>query len=212
MTNLTLRSDADQINMFLAGKSGETKLSPALAEKLQRLMRVADLLARDKDPRIVAGKLSKLWPDECSPATAYRWIGEAQEVFATEALQSRAFYVNTLLADVAQTRKMAVVAQDLKAMAACDKTLATIIEKFMGSNESLPIDKLQAPRLFFSFDPEKAGAALPDNWEAQVQQLMKKRKKTGVVADHADFQDAQIVDETNSPGAPLGLDENTPKK
>lgn len=200
MTNLTIRSDADQINLYLTGKS-DALLSPALLEKLRKLERVADLLARDSSIRVVATKLTKLWPDECSQATAYRLIGEAQEVFSTEAMHDRAFYVDTLLAKVAQTRKMAEAAQDLKVLAACDKNMALIIEKFLGTNEAMPIDKIQPPAITFSFNPDLVGApALPDNWEQQLANITKKRKQVGVVANHADFDDAQVLDETHAAG------------
>jgi hypothetical protein len=184
--------------MYLIGK-GPAKLSPALEEKLEKLQKVDSLLARDKSVRVVAGKLMNLWPGECSLATAYRLIGEAQEVFATEQLHNRSFYIDALISDVASTRAKALAAGDLKTVAACDKNMAAIIEKFMGTNDAMPIEKIQPPRLTFGFLPELAGQALPDDWEAQVANIVKVRR-TGVVADHPDFQDAQIVDETKAAG------------
>lgn len=199
MTNLSLRSDADHINEYLMGR--EAQLTAALEEKLKRLQIVADLLAKHGQ-RIVVTKLMRLWPTECSQATAYRLIEEAQDVFTPKVLHERGFYVDNLLNDVRQTRAMAVAALDLKTMAACDKNIATIIEKFMGTNEALPIDKLQPPRMLFAFTPELAGQPLPDNWQAEVERLKKKRKTVGVVANHEDFTDAHIVDESNTRSAP----------
>ncbi len=194
--HLTIRSDADRIAAYILGK--EATLSEALQLKLQRLERVADLISSKGGQRVVAKEIVKLWP-EYSPATAYRMIGEAQEIFTPQLQHDRAMYVDNLIADIKSNRAKAQAAQDLKTVASCDRQMADVIERFMGTNEAMPLDKLQPPRLFFGYLPELAGTKLPDNLDQVVANIVRTRK-LGVVANHADFEDAKILDETTTPG------------
>ena len=196
---LTLRSDSEQINAYLNGK-GTAQLSDALAAKLDRLQIVANLIGKYKSTQRVAGQLVKLWPGECCLGTAYNLIREAQEVFAPAQLHERALYVDMLLDDNQRNRAMAVELQDLKTVAACDKLQSEIISKHMGTNAAFPIDKIQPPRFVFSNDGKLVSKGVPDNIDALVAGIVKTRK-VGIVADHPDFEDAKVLDESKPPGA-----------
>ncbi len=92
MKHLTTRSEADDIAVFLDGKSAS--LSPALQRKLKRMETAADLLRQHGSRRKVATMLQRLatYTDmgAGSQATVYRDIDDALAVFGTQPRNSRA--------------------------------------------------------------------------------------------------------------------------
>ena len=179
-TQLSTQSDSDQINRFLLGQ--EANLTPALTKKLDRLQVAADLLRKFGSRMKVAGMLQKLWPTDCSRATSYRYIEEAQDVFAPQQMASREFYVDVVMGMLFSTREKALAKQDLKTVAATEKNIMVGIAKFFGTSESLPIEKFQVPHYEVGFYPGLVNSKLPDNYKELIAQILKVRK-TGVVAD-----------------------------
>jgi hypothetical protein len=166
----------------------QATLSATLEKKLQRLQVAADFLRKHGSRMKVAGILQKMWPKDCSRATAYRLIEEAQEVFAPQQMANREFYVDTLLGMSFSTREKALAKNDLKTMATIEKTILMIIVKFFGTSETLPIELIQPPTVSVGFYPELVNKPLPENYQQLLEQILKTRK-VGIVAD----QDAELV-------------------
>jgi hypothetical protein len=188
---LTTQSDADRINQYLLGQ--DATLSNKLKEKLDRLQVAADLLRKYGSRMKVAGALQQLWPGSCTRATAYRYIEEAQEVFAPQQTANREFYVDVVMGMLFSTHAKALVKGDLKTAAATEKNIIAAIIKFFGTSDALPIEKIQAPSYTLGFLPESVNSKLPDNYKELLAQIVKVRK-VGIVAD----QDAQVVPEAQA--------------
>jgi hypothetical protein len=196
MKKLNTNSDVEDIQAYLAGHS-EAKLSDALARRLKRLETARDLMAKYGCRRKVVGMLMRLTVytemGAISQRTAYRDVEDALDIFLPTARHSQEFYVDVALEKVFETREKAIAAGDLRAAAAADKNLLTIIEKFMGDKEAIDWSKIQPPRTLVGFMPELLNVPLPANLDEQVKALLKaKRGKNLTVSD---AEEAQIVHE-----------------
>lgn len=196
---LTTQSDTDQINKYLLGQ--QANLSAALTKKLERLQTAADLLRKYGSRMKVAGMLQKLWND-CSRATSYRYIEEAQDVFSPQQAADREFYVDILMGMLFSTREKALAKQDLKVVAATERNIMNAITKFFGTSEALPIEKFQVPHYTMVFDPSLVGAKpLPENWQKQLQEILAVRKVGAVANQDALVQDAEVIPNDDEPAA-----------
>jgi hypothetical protein len=192
---LTTQSDAEQIQRYVLGM--DAQISDKLKQKLERLQIAADMLRKYGSRMKVATALQNLWPADCSRATAYRYIEEAQEVFAPQQAANREFYVDILMGQLFSTHEKALAKGDLKTAAAVEKNIIVAIIKFFGTSDALPLEKLQAPSYTLGFLPESVNASLPADYLQQLERIMKTRK-VGVVAD----QDAVVVPATDSEQPP----------
>ncbi|MGI4870433.1 MAG: hypothetical protein ACRYFX_04555 [Janthinobacterium lividum] len=194
MKQLNTHSDVDAIEAYLAGR--EASLSPALEAKLKRLEVARDLLAKYGSRRVVVGKLQRLGKytemGASSQRTAYRDVEDAFEIFKPTARNSQDFYVDRVLEMAFETREKALAAGDLRAAAASDKNIITIIEKFMGDKEMIDWSKVQPPRILVGFMPELLNVPLPKDLDAQVKALLKAKQNKNLTIH--DAEEAQVVE------------------
>jgi hypothetical protein len=196
MKKLTTNSDVEDIQAYLAGKSN-AHLSEALAKRLKRLETARDLMAKYGSRKKVVGMLMRLTVytemGGISQATAYRDVEDAMDIFLPTARHSQEFYVDIAMEKVFETREKAVAAGDLRAAAAADKNIITLIEKFMGDKEAIDWSKVQPPRILVGFMPELLGVPLPTDLDAQVKNLLKAKRGKNLTVN--DAEDAVIVNE-----------------
>ena len=88
------------------------------------------------------------------------------------------------------SREKASIKGDFKSVAAIEKNMASAIEKLAGDNKALPFEKVQPVPVMIGFFPELTKVTLDADWEDQVKELIKPKRKIDRV-----ITDAEILEE-----------------
>ncbi|GAB2798271.1 hypothetical protein GCM10027199_86570 [Amycolatopsis magusensis] len=91
-----------------------------------------------------------------------------------------------------KSHKRATKAGDWNAVARIEKNMKDAVKELAGDKDTLPFDQIQPPKVKIGFFPQLTGVTLPDDLDAQVQQLIKPKRKT----EH--FPDAEVVNDNGN--------------
>lgn len=188
MKQLTTKTDNEKIIEFLIQDGDEIRLTKKLQEKLDRMDHCRDLIKQYGARTRVANILMKNY--QISRAQAYRLFQDTQDVYGATQRTSREFWLDILMGFMIDDRQKALLKQDFRSVATIEKNMITAVEKLAGDKDTIPFEKVQPPQVIIGFFPETTKVELPDDWEAQVKQIIKPKRKIDQV-----MHDAQIVEE-----------------
>lgn len=187
MKKLTTKTDDEVIIEHLISDDPKP-LSKALQTKLERLDVCRDLI-RQYGSRVRVAKIL-MNQFKISRAQAYRIFESTQAVFGATQKTSREFWLDILIGFMIDDREKALLKKDFRSVASIQKNMITAVEKLAGDNKALPFDKVQPPPVMIGFFPELTKVELDPDWEDQVKELIKPKRKIDRV-----ITDAEIVDE-----------------
>ena len=172
--SLNNQSDKELIQQYLLyGDKASSKLSPSLADNLEKMRSCAELIRQyGSSQKTVTHLVARFG---ISLKEAYNIYNDTQEIFGTTTVHNREFMVDVVIGNIFQTRKLALERKDLKVVAQCDKNLIEVIEKFLGDKEAVDWSKIQPPAFMFGFFPELSNVELPKDWEKMLDKLLKKK-------------------------------------
>lgn len=188
MRKLTTKTDNEKIIEYLLQDGDGLKLSKALQDKLDKMDRCHDLIKRYGSRLRVVPVLMKTL--NVSKAEGYRIFQDTQDVMGSTMRTSREFWLDILLGFMMDSREKASIKGDFKSVATIEKNMASAIEKLAGDNKALPFDKVQPVPVMIGFFPELTKVVLPEDWEDQVKELIKPKRKIDRV-----ITDAEILEE-----------------
>lgn len=188
MKKLTTKTDNEKIIEYLLQDGEGIKLSKSLQVKLDRMDRCHDLIKKYGSRLRVVPILMKTL--NVSKAEGYRIFQDTQDVMGSTMRTSREFWLDILLGFMMDTREKALIKGDFKSVTAAEKNMASAIEKLAGDNKALPFEKVQPVPVMIGFFPELTKVELPEDWEAQVKELIKPKRKIDRV-----ITDAEILEE-----------------
>ncbi|WBL42380.1 hypothetical protein PBT90_16715 [Algoriphagus halophytocola] len=187
MKQLTTKTDDEIIIEHLISDNPKP-LSKALQTKLERLDECRDLI-RQYGSRVRVAKIL-MSNYKISRAQAYRIFESTQEVFGTTQKTSREFWLDIIMGFMIDDRQKALIKQDYRSVSSIHKNMIAAVEKLAGDKDTIPFEKVQPPQILIGFFPETTKVELPDDWEAQVKQIIKPKRKIDQV-----MHDAQIIEE-----------------
>lgn len=189
MRKLTTKTD-DEIIIEHLLKDGEKRpLSPALQKRFEMLDTCRDLIQQYGSRLRVSKLLMNTFG--ISKAQAYRIFESTVFVFgSSQKTTAREFWLDIIMGFIIDDRKKALIKQDYKSVAAMQKNMITAIEKFAGDNKTVPFENVQPVPVMIGFFPELTKVELPDDWESQVKELIKPKRKIDRV-----ITDAEILEE-----------------
>lgn len=188
MKQLTTKTDNEKIIEFLVQEGDEIRISKKLQEKLERMDTCRDLIRKYGSRTRVANILVKSF--SISRAQAYRLFQDTQDVFGSTQRTSREFWLDIILGFMMETREKALIKGDFRSAQATENNMAKAVEKLAGDKDTIPFEKVQPPQIMIGFFPETTKVELPDDWEAQVKQIIKPKRAIDQV-----MYDAQIMEE-----------------
>jgi hypothetical protein len=193
------KTDNDVIVEYLMGKLD--KISVPLQKKLERMTdcdRLIKLYPRRSDVlNMLVSKYKLIYgEEEYSMRTAIRDYQSTQIVWGATVKHDRAYHIDILFAEIAETREVAKRLGNPTAMAACDKTKMIAIKDFLGDKDTPDYSAIQVPDQIFSADLALLGMEkIPD--EAQfmrelekLRQMPKKGAK-GLLAEDIAFEEVK---------------------
>jgi hypothetical protein len=174
---LNLRSDVEKIILYWQGKLKNTKLSPALEEKITRMKQTAELISKYGGAKKVIPILQELF--EMSFATARRLYIDTQDAFGEVTHFNRQFHIDTYINMLVEGAQQAKKAGDFRSYASLLKEYKEAIQVFMGTNESDLYKNLQVPEFQVGFFPEELKTKLPPKGqlEARIKKILETRRK-----------------------------------
>lgn len=189
MKQLTTKTDDELIIEHLLQDGDKKPLSAALQKRLEMLDTCRDFIQQYGSRLRVTKLLMSTF--KISKAQAYRVFESTVFVFgSSQKSSSREFYLDIILGFIMDDRKKALLKQDYKSVAAMQKNMITAIEKLAGDSKALPFENVQPPQVMIGFFPELTKVQLPEDWEAQVKELIKPKRKIDRV-----ISDAEIMEE-----------------
>lgn len=189
MKKLTTKTDDELIIEHLLQDGDKKPLSAALQKRFEMLDTCRDFIQQYGSRLRVTKLLMSTF--KISKAQAYRVFESTVFVFgSSQKSSSREFYLDIILGFIMDDRKKALLKQDYKSVAAMQKNMITAIEKLAGDSKALPFENVQPPQVMIGFFPELTKVQLPEDWEAQVKELIKPKRKIDRV-----ISDAEIMDE-----------------
>lgn len=188
MKKLTTKTDDELIIEHLL-KDGDTKpLSPALQKRFEMLDTCRDLIQKYGSRLRVSKLLMNTFG--ISKAQAYRIFESTIFVFgSSQKTSAREFWLDIIMGFIIDDRQKALIKQDYKSVAAMQKNMITAIEKLAGDNKTLPFENVQPAPVMIGFFPELTKVELPEDWEAQVKELIKPKRKIDRVITDAEIQE-----------------------
>lgn len=187
MKQLTTKTDDEIIIEHLISDNPKP-LSKALQTKLERLDECRDLIRQYGSRVRVAKVLMNSY--KISRAQAYRIFESTQSVFGTTQKTSREFWLDILMGFMIDDRQKALIKQDYRSVSSIHKNMIAAVEKLAGDKDTIPFEKVQPPTILLGFFPDSTKVPLPDDWEDQVKQIIKPKRKIDQVV-----HDAQIIDD-----------------
>ncbi|MFN3758450.1 MAG: hypothetical protein ACK4SF_04465 [Algoriphagus aquaeductus] len=189
MKKLTTKTDDELIIEHLL-KDGDTKpLSEALQKRLEMLDTCRDFIQK-YGSRLRVSKLL-MTTFGISKAQAYRIFESTIFVFgSSQKTSAREFWLDIIMGFMIDDRQKALIKQDYKSVAAMQKNMITAVEKLAGDNKTIPFENVQPVPVMIGFFPELTKVELPEDWEAQVKELIKPKRNIDRV-----ITDAEIMDE-----------------
>ena len=187
MKQLTTKTDDEIIIEHLISDNPKP-LSKALQIKLERLDECRDLI-RQYGSRVRVAKIL-MSNYKISRAQAYRIFESTQAVFGSTQKTSREFWLDILMGFMIDDRQKALIKQDYRSVSSIHKNMIAAVEKLAGDNKTVPFEKVQPVAVMLGFFPELTKVKLEDDWEDQVKELIKPKRKIDRV-----LTDAEIMDE-----------------
>jgi hypothetical protein len=174
---LNLRTDVEKIILFFQGKLKNTKLSPALEEKISRMKQCAELIGKYGGAKKVIPILQELY--DISFATARRLYIETQEAFGEVTHFNRQFHIDTYINMLIEGAQQAKKAGDFRSYAGLIKEYKEAIQIFMGTNEADLYKQLKVPEFQVGFFPEELKTKLPPQGqlEARIKKILEAKRK-----------------------------------
>jgi hypothetical protein len=164
-------TDDDSIINFLVSTPGKIKLTQAQEEKLERLEFAWDQkrlhLSKYKVVNAIANKYKR------SKRRADDDYNSMMHVYGARVSHNKNAHIAILLERNIRTYKMAEAKQDPTAMARCDATYVTIIEKFMGDKEAIDMSEVNLNTMVFVNDSTVLGIENPLSEQDLQKELMK---------------------------------------
>lgn len=191
---ISLKTDIEKIILHLRGELPNTKLSPALEEKLRRLKRTAELIEKYGGLKKVAPILQELY--EISFSTARRLYIEAQEAFGAVTHFNRQFHVDTYIQMLLEGANLAKNNGDFRSYSTLMDRYREAIEKFMGTTDEDMYRQIQIPAFQVGFFPEVLKTKLPQNLEARIAKLREQKEKE-------EIEDAVVLESEDNEEDPL---------
>lgn len=189
MKKLTTKTDDELIIEHLL-KDGDTKpLSEALQKRFEMLDTCRDLIQKYGSRLRVSRLLMNTFG--ISKAQAYRIFESTIFVFgSSQKTSAREFWLDIIMGFMIDDRQKALIKQDYKSVAAMQKNMITAVEKLAGDNKTIPFENVQPVPVMIGFFPELTKVELPDDWEDQVKEIIKPKRKIDRV-----ITDAEIMEE-----------------
>ncbi len=172
---LNLRTDVEKIILHLQGKLPNTKLSPALEQKLQRMKKTSELISKYGGAKKVIPLMQELW-DISFSAARVMYI-ETQEAFGDVTHFNRQYHIDTYIQMLVEGLNLAKGSGDFRSYANLLKEYKAAIHEFMGTNESDLYKRLQVPPFVVGFFPEELKTKLPANWKEKLERLKEAKRK-----------------------------------
>lgn len=172
---LSLRTDIEKIILYFQGKLPNTKLSPGLEEKINRMKRVSELITKYGGAKKVIPIIQELF--EISFSSARKLYIETQDAFGEVTHFNRQFHIDTYIQMLIEGANQAKATGDFKSYSSMMKEYKEAIEKFMGTNESDLYKRLQVPQIQIGFFPEELKTKLPANWKSRLEKLKEAKRK-----------------------------------
>jgi hypothetical protein len=188
MKKLTTKTD-DEIIIEHLNRDGDKKpLSPALQKKFEMMDTCRDFI-RQYGSRL---RVTRLMMNTygISKAQAYRIFESTQFVFNTSAQTKPEFWLDIILGFIIDDRQKALLKKDYKSVAAMQKNMITAVKELAQDSKAIPFENVQPVPVMIGFFPQLTKVQLPEDWEDQVKELVKPKRKIDQV-----MHDAQIVEE-----------------
>lgn len=166
---LGLRTNTEKIILYLQGKLGKAKLSPAMEERLNRMKQTSELITK-------YGGIKKVLPILCerfgiSFPSARRLYRDSQDAYGSITHFNRQYHIDTYIGMVMEGINLAKGAGDFKAYAKLLELHKEAIEKFMGTNEAEMYRKIQPPDFRIGVFPEELKLKADPNWKSKIEKL-----------------------------------------
>lgn len=174
---LGLRTDTEKIILYFQGKLKNTKLSPALEEKISRMKQTAELITKYGGAKKVIPILQELF--NVSFATARRLFIETQDAFGEVTHFNRQFHIDTYINMLIEGANQAKKAGDFRSYSNMLKEYKEAIQTFMGTNEADMYKRLEIPEFQVGFFPEELKTKLPPKGqlEARIKKILEAKRK-----------------------------------
>jgi hypothetical protein len=182
---ISLRTDVEKIILFFRGELPNTKMTPALEEKINRMKQTSKMIEKYGGAKKVIPLMEELW--DISFSTARRLYIETQEAYGDITHFNRQYHIDTYLNMVMQGANEAREAGDFKAYQGLLKEYKEAIKEFMGTSDADMYKQIQIPEFQLGFFPEELKTKLPKNWKEKLEQLKESKRKE-------DIEDAIIID------------------
>jgi hypothetical protein len=178
---LGIRTDVEKIILHLQGKLPNTKLSPALEEKLARMKQTAELITKYGGAKKVIALMMDMW--DMSFSTARRLFIDTQEAYGDITHFNRQFHIDTYIQMIVEGLNLSKKSADFRSYANLLKEYKAAILDFMGTNESDMYKNLQVPPFVIGFFPEELKTKLPSNWKEKLEKLKTEIKRKDEIED-----------------------------
>jgi hypothetical protein len=185
---LGLHTDVEKIVLYLQGKLPNSKLSPALEDKLARMKECSNLIQKYGGAKKVISMMEGMWG--ISYSTARRIYNETQEAFGEVTNLNKQFHLDTYMSFLITGINMAKDNGDGRTFASLMKEYKEAIKEFMGTSDEEMYRKLQIPKFEVGFFPEELKTKLPANWKSRLKKLVEHKKRTD------EIEDAIVLDTT----------------
>ncbi|PRY90578.1 hypothetical protein [Mongoliibacter ruber] len=184
---LSLRTDEEKIVLHLQGKYPNSKLTPALEEKLNRLKRASELISKYGGAKKVIPILQEIYG--ISFSTANRLYKGAQDAFGDITHFNRPYHVDIYINKILEGINLAKDSGDFRSYAALLKEYKEAIKEFMGTNEDELYRRIVIPPFVVGFFPEELKTKLPPqaSLDARIKKLLEEKRSD-------EIEDAIVLD------------------
>jgi len=172
---LSLRTDVEKIILYFRGELPNTRLSPALEEKINRMKQTSALISKYGGAKKVIPIMEELW--DISFPTARRLFIETQEAFADITHFNRQYHIDTYINMVIQGANQARDAGDFRSYQGLLKEYKEAIKDFMGTSDADLYRKITVPPFQVGFFPEILKTKIPANWKSRLEKLKEAKRK-----------------------------------
>lgn len=181
-------SEVDQYLAYVNDTTGEVKLSETVKRKVERWEFANNLIVQHGVCRTSINLMKEKF--KIDQATVYRDFDSAMQVFGSIHRNQKEYLRHVHLQ---KSFALLSAAEKVGDFAAWKAALSELRRNagFEKADPDLPdFSKIQPPRILVGFFPQLLNVPLPDDWEAQVKELVKAKRKKNL-----NVEDAQIVED-----------------
>lgn len=182
------RTNVEKVVLYLKGKLGNAKISPAMEEYIARLKATSDLIGKHGGIKSVMPILMDRY--DISPSSARRLYQEAQDVYGDITHFNRPFHIDTYMSMLLKSVEGAKNAGDWRSVNGMLKEYKDAIKEFMGTNEGDLYRKIVIPDFRIGFFPEELKVKLDRDWKSKLEKLREAKRRD-------EIEDAIVVDESD---------------